>query len=280
MRFSLILATLNRSKEIKDCLISLENQTFKDLEVVVIDQSADELTKKAVSEFSNLNIKYFKVDFKGLSKARNYGIRYAEGEFCCLLDDDAVYSEQYLEEANKMLATQFNAVLSGVILSIEDHKTPFVKYKDTGNGKMLNVSGILNICPSAALIFPKVAFNMCGGFNERLGVGNNYAAGEETDFLLRLHDAGYLIYFCENMIVFHPIKSVTTMQPVYKHYLGKGALFKIDFFRRKRLRLLSLFLKNTVGMWLKAYLLDKKNKELYLTREKGFVEGLKSFELR
>lgn len=280
MQFSLILATLNRSKEIKECLHSLEKQTFKDFEVIVIDQSEDELTKKVVNDFCNLRIKYFEVDFKGLSKARNFGINYAEGEHCCLLDDDAVYSEQYLDEATKILCNHDNVVLAGVILSIEDHKTPFVKYRDMENGSKLNISGILNTCPSAALVFPKDAFDRCGGFNERLGVGNDFASGEETDFLLRLNDAGYQVYFCVKMIAFHPIKPVTTMQPVYKHYLGKGALFKIDFCERKKIRLLSLFLKNTFGMWLKAYLLDNKNKEIYLTREKGFMEGVKSFELR
>ena len=279
MRFSLILATLNRSREIKECLISLEEQKFKDFEVIVIDQSEDELTKMVVSEFSRLEIKYFKVEFKGLSKARNFGIKYAEGEYCCLLDDDAVYSEHYLDEANKIICNHDNAVLSGVILSIEDHKTPFVKYKDVGNGSNLNISGILNTCPSAALIFPKEGFDKCGGFDERLGVGNEFASGEETDFLLRLYDEGYQVYFCEKMIAFHPIKPVTAMQPVYKHYLGKGALFKIDFCERKKIRLLSLFLKSTFGMWVKAYLLDKKNKDLYLTRERGFVEGIKNFKI-
>lgn len=277
MEFSLILATLNRSQEIRKCLKSLEAQTFRDFEVIVIDQSLDNDTRNVVGEFSNIIIKYYKVEFKGLSKARNFGLRHVDGKYCCLLDDDAIYSENYLLEATRMIDGNKKMVLSGMILSIEDLITPFVKYKNDHICK-LRESDIINCCPSAALVFPYKAFKECGGFNEKLGVGNEFASGEETDFLLRLFDKNYEIYFCKTMIVYHPIKPVTSLDSVYKHYLGKGALFKIDFCERRKIRLLNLIFKNTVGMWLKSYVLDRKNKNVYLTRQKGFIEGLRSYK--
>ena len=277
MEFSLILATLNRSQEIRECLKSLETQTFQDFEVIVIDQSLDNDTKIIVGDFSNINIKYFKVNFKGLSKARNFGLKHVVGKYCCLLDDDAIYSENYLLEAARMLDGKEKRVLSGVILSIEDHITPFVKYKNSHTDK-LSESDIMNYCPSAALIFPYKAFKECGGFNEKLGVGNEFASGEETDFLLRLFDENYEIYFCKDMVVYHPIKAVTSLDFVYKHYLGKGAVFKIDFCERRKIRLLSLLFKNTIGMWIKSYILDRENKNIYLTRQKGFIEGIISYK--
>lgn len=280
MRFSLMLATLNRSKEIRECLSSLKKQTCNDFEVIVIDQSEDELTKDVVNEFYDLNIQYFKVDFKGLSKARNFGLNYAKGDYCCLLDDDAVYSKQYLSEAKEMIDKYGEIVISGMILSSEDYKTPFVKYKNANNRCKLNVSDILTCCPSAALAFPTSSITKAGYFDERLGVGNKFASGEETDFLLRLYDAGYEIYFCKEMVAFHPIKPVTSLSLIYRHYLGKGALFKIDFCKRKKIRLISLLLKNIVGIWIKAYIFDRNNREIYLMRKKGFIEGVRLFELR
>lgn len=273
MEFSLILATLDRSQEIRECLRSLEAQTFQDFEVIVIDQSLENDTKNVVGEFSNINIQYYRVDFKGLSKARNFGLRHVNGKYCCLLDDDAIYAKNYLLEATRMLDGNEKRVLSGIILSMEDHITPFVKYKNGYICKM-SESDIMNCCPSAALAFPYNAFKECGGFNEKLGVGNEFASGEETDFLLRLFDKNYEIYFCKTMVVYHPIKTVTSLDSVYKHYLGKGALFKIDFCERRKIRLLSLFFNNTVGMWIKSYILDRKNKNIYLTRQKGFIEGV------
>ena len=144
MKFSLILATLDRSKEIKECLNSLTVQEEQDFEIIVIDQSDNDKTKTIVERFNTLNIKYYAVDFKGLSKARNYGLQYAEGEYACLLDDDAIYTRNYLLQARKIIEKYDCIVLSGIILSIEDKKTPFVKYSCTQNESFLKAKDILN----------------------------------------------------------------------------------------------------------------------------------------
>lgn len=270
--FSLILATINRSKEIKECLLSIENQVYKNYEVIIIDQSNNNQTQRIVEEFSHLNIQYHMVDFTGLSKARNYGINHAKGDYCCLLDDDAIYSKEYLFVAKNLLQRFGNVVLSGIILNIKDQISPFVHYKSK-NESELKIKEIISTCPSAALIFPRKAFLECGGFNEELGVGTKFASGEETDFLLRLHDIGYKIVFCNSMLVYHPIKKDLSFLTVHNHYLGQGRLFFIDFVIRKKFRLIELFFKNTIGMLTKAYILDRKNKKYYLTRLIAFIKG-------
>lgn len=279
MLFSIILATLNRSKEIEACLQSLENQIERDFEIIIVDQSEDDKTKRIAEKFGDLNIEYYNVPFRGLSKARNYGIKRTKGNYICLIDDDAVYSENYLLEAKKAIHKHGEIVVSGKILSLEDRTTPFVKYDSKVNDKALKVKSIIKFCPSAALVIPTNTVSKIGDFNERLGVGNDYASGEETDYLLRIYDCGCRIYFCENMIAYHPIKPVTSLIPVYKHFMGKGALFKIDFLGRKKCRLLDLALKNTIGMLLKAYALDRENKMLYKTRLRGFLYGVVNYNI-
>ena len=279
MFFSLLLATLDRSKEIKECLNSLIEQEYKNFEVIIIDQSENKFTEEAVKEFSTLCIRYYHVKFRGLSKARNFGLRYANGSYCCLLDDDAIYASDYLKIAKDFIDNYDDTILSGVIFDIEDHETPFINYHNYRNKKILSALDITKYCPSAALIFPTKIIESCGNFNERLGVGNAFAAGEETDFLLLAYDVGYKILFTNELIVYHPIKTSSKLELVYNHYLGKGALFKIDFVKRKKLRLLNLFAKNTVGMFLKGYILDRKNKKMYFIRKKGFIDGFKTYEL-
>ena len=98
MKFSLILATLNRPEFVKECLNSLDKQSFKDFEVIVIDQSDDNKTRDIIMENNfSINLKYEKVKIKGLSKARNVGLSIAKGEYIALVDDDARYKEDYLE---------------------------------------------------------------------------------------------------------------------------------------------------------------------------------------
>ena len=95
MFFSLVIGTLNRSNCIRYCLESLRNQTYSDFEIIIVDQSEDDLTEKMLEDFRDLTIVYERVAFKGLSKARNEAIRQAKGDYLCLIDDDANYCEDY-----------------------------------------------------------------------------------------------------------------------------------------------------------------------------------------
>lgn len=280
MKYSLILATLNRAKELKECLTSLENQKYKDFEVIIVDQSKNDDSKNVVSYFESLDIKYFKVSFTGLSLARNYGLKYSQGEYFCLLDDDAIYRDDYLMNAVLYLGNCPKTVLSGKILSNEDFKTPFVNYDGMEDGKTINVSKVLNCCPSAALIIPASVRVECGDFDERLGVGNEFASGEETDYILRVIDNGFMIKHCRKLVVYHPIKPLdySNFTGVFQHAMGKGALYYIDTHNRHSYRLLKFALKNTLGMLIKMLNGDKNKRKYYKARFLGFIEGYRKFD--
>lgn len=281
MKYSLVIGTLNRSVQIRSCLESIVNQEIKDFEVIIVDQSHDDLTKNVVSQFLYTNIKYYHVDFIGLSKARNYALKYVEGEFICLMDDDAVYPAEFLRQVGQLLDKTAKQILSGVILSIDDHKTPFIDCSPLEEGERLEVKEIINYCPSAALIIPRSAFFEAGKFDERLGVGNEFAAGEETDFLLRAMDAGYMVQHSKLVKVYHPIKPIdyNNLNGIYKHAMGKGALVKIDYKMRKRHRLLNFAMRNTLGMIIKWCFCDSNKRKIYKMRFAGFVAGYTKFDI-
>ena len=95
MKFSLIIGTLNRCRELEICLESLRKQVFRDFEVIIIDQSINDSTQQLANGYQDLNIIYEHVDFMGLSKARNYALKMAHGDYFALIDDDAYYDERY-----------------------------------------------------------------------------------------------------------------------------------------------------------------------------------------
>ena len=86
---SVLLCTLNRPELIKNSISSFLAQTYTKYEIVVVDQSADNKTEESCRSFNDLRIRYFHVDFTGLSKARNYGLNLCNGEYICLGDDDS-----------------------------------------------------------------------------------------------------------------------------------------------------------------------------------------------
>lgn len=231
MRFSLIIGTLNRHEEIKLCLESIAQQTFKDFEVIIIDQSANEMTRYVVNECTGVNIKYKKVDFKGLSKARNEALRIAEGEFFCLIDDDAYYPSDYLYTIDSLIKVEpDNRIFTGYMWNSITN-TSFVDYSKIRNNRVLSVREAIRYCPSPCITFPMQLKEKIGFFDEKLGVGSYFGSCEETDYILRALKVGYTIAYYQNVKVIHPhlkLKNssyiVPNPQKISSYALGFGAL--------------------------------------------------------
>lgn len=94
---SVIIVSYNPNKKVlKQCLTSLKEQTFKDFEIIIVDNSDKKDLKSVVSVY---NCKYIKLKKKrGPSLARNIGIIHAQGDIVIFLDDDAIPARNFVEE--------------------------------------------------------------------------------------------------------------------------------------------------------------------------------------
>ena len=76
---------------------SLKTQTYKNFEVIIIDQNEDDYVKRLYEEYKDkFIIKYIHSDEKGLSKARNKGLKYVDGDIIAFPDDDCEYKYNFL----------------------------------------------------------------------------------------------------------------------------------------------------------------------------------------
>ena len=106
-KVSVIVPIYNVERFVKRCLDSLVNQTLQEIQIILVnDGSTDEsgnIAKEYASKHSN-KIIYLEKENGGLSDARNFGMRYAEGEYIAFLDsDDYVENTMYEEMYNKAL---------------------------------------------------------------------------------------------------------------------------------------------------------------------------------
>lgn len=95
MKISIIIATYNRETLIVRCMESILRQTFKDFEVIVVDDGSTDGTQKLFeSRYTDPRIKYFKFEKNcGQTAARNKGIEESSGELLLIWDsDDELYS--------------------------------------------------------------------------------------------------------------------------------------------------------------------------------------------
>ena len=280
MFFSLIIGTLNRSDCIGYCFESLRNQTYKDFEIIVIDQSENDLTEKLLESFCDMTIVYKRVTFKGLSKARNEAIRHARGDYYCLIDDDAYYSEDYLSNIGKHIKINDKTITTGYIWNTKT-KNDFVNYKALSVGKKLSPRQVIIYCPSAAVSFPKDIISVSGNFDEEFGVGAKYGAGEETDFILRAMRQGYAVKYYSDVKVRHPHETrvkaapVTDIKKKCSYNFGSGAMFEKQFLLGNGFSVLFPYIEKIIKLEVKSLLYRK---EKFVKEKEAFWRGMKEYK--
>jgi glycosyltransferase involved in cell wall biosynthesis len=103
MFFSIIIPTYNREKLIGRAIKSVLNQSFKDFEIIVIDDGSEDRTEHVVNSFKDERIKYIYQENAERSVARNNGIKHAKGEWVCFLDSDDIYLLDHLEKLHAFI---------------------------------------------------------------------------------------------------------------------------------------------------------------------------------
>lgn len=234
---SVIICTYNRAKYIIKALDCLFDTTYKQYEVLVVDNNStdntSELLKAYIADNSSLPIKYYLETKQGLSNARNRGIAEAKGDILIFLDDDALVCPNYLNIVDEYLQKYPNIdAFGGKIIPIFDEcDAPkwLCKWSESW------VSGLnlgAKVCSFPTKIFPiganmgfrKSVFDICGLFDPNLGrSAGNLIGGEEKDLFNRMYSHGMTILYLPNAVAEHVIPPKrTTIEYVCNFGLGVG----------------------------------------------------------
>ena len=87
----------NKEKYIKNAIESVISQTFKDWELIIIDDGSVDNSYEICKQFSDERIHVYHTKNQGVSIARNYGMSLARGEYITFIDGDDTVSENYLK---------------------------------------------------------------------------------------------------------------------------------------------------------------------------------------
>lgn len=283
MKFSLIVGTLNRRKEIELCLNSLLEQTYNNFEIIVIDQSDNDDTKFFIENLSDDRIVYKKIIEKGLSRARNIGLRLSSGTHFCLIDDDASYDCNYLMYASQLLRKNPNIIISGYIFD-NNYNRDFAYYNELLDQKELSKRMVMKTCPSAGLFFPRNVIENVGLFDELFGVGSVFGAAEETDLLFRCQKKGYSIYYNSNCKLSHPVSVSQNILPVSNkkiasYYYGIGAFYRKHIFYEKNYSLVPLYVEVLTKLIIKTMLFFRYDMKTTISFCLSFNKGFKDYRL-
>lgn len=174
---SVIVRTCNRPEVLRETLVSLRNQTYRNIEVVVVEDGEPTAENMIKTDFPDLNVNYYatKVN-KGRSVAGNIGLEMANGEYINFLDDDDLFFADHIETlVNKIQKEEQLAVYAFgfetpiEVKSIEPYKYKVVhyigRYKDDFSKVKLCHH---NFMPIQCILFSKKLYETYGGFDESL----------------------------------------------------------------------------------------------------------------
>lgn len=208
MKFTLILATLGRSDEVRRMLESLKRQSYQDFEVVLIDQNSDNRVFKLYKEYcDSFQINYIRTQEKGLSHARNLAIQYGKlNDIVGFPDDDCWYSRDTLKQVNNFFLQSDSDIVSGQ--PVDSNGIPLVR-SFLKNDTMVNLDNVWNAGISFTIFFKRQVIEKVGAFDEMLGVGSGtvYGSGEETDYLIRALKRNFKMRYVSKLIISHPRKT-------------------------------------------------------------------------
>jgi glycosyltransferase involved in cell wall biosynthesis len=188
---SIIIPTYRRPNELERCLTSLINQTYKNIQIIVINDSGLGYSRRletmaVVSKFAKiLKIEYIENEVSlGGAKSRNIGIKKTKGNYICFLDDDDEFLPSKIEaQVNYLkLNPQYQAVYCGHHIFNQGRKYDTKIYLDAGDLRLKILMLENGIAAGSTLMIVKDALNEIGGFDER------FRRHQDWEFMMRFFE--------------------------------------------------------------------------------------------
>ena len=185
--FSVIIPLYNKEGYIESTINSVINQTFKDFEIIIIDDGSNDNSLEISSSIQDDRIIILKQENAGASIARNNGIAKSKGKYIALLDSDDYWKENHLSELKKLIDQFPDVGLYCTNYEVKRHKntiTPasfnFTYPKGCIQIENFFEANIMDCIPtSSSVAFLKKYFNTLGCYNISI------PSGQDTDLWIR-----------------------------------------------------------------------------------------------
>jgi len=218
---SVIIPTRNRAYILRSAIQSILWQTYKNLEIIIVDDNSTDSTRNVVENIAkdNHNIKYIRNDIhRGLPASRNIGLSYAKGNLIFFSEDDLILMPNTIEILVKTYSTlskkyKVGAVAPRLIL-VSSTKYYFPLHecaKIIGYFNMLTGDHcanydeetshiLLSEHPPATSLMPREIFNIVGTYYT--GYKYNYLY-EDSDLYYRILKHGFIMFYQPRAVAFH-----------------------------------------------------------------------------
>lgn len=171
-RVSVVIPTRGWERYLSAAIYSALWQTYQDLEVLVVDDGRDDLTREDVEAIDDPRVVYLREENSGSTAARNAGVAAARGELIALLDADHVYQADFIETAIARLdaSPDGDAVYTGYETMDESGQVlPFSSNRVVEPDALYHALLESDFLASCCVVARKSCYERCGGFDPAAG---------------------------------------------------------------------------------------------------------------
>ena len=230
MKYSFIIPVYNRPDEVDELLDSLTRQTFREFEVVVVEDGSVVPCKDIVDKYADrLSIHYYNKANSGPGQTRNYGVDRANGEYMLILDSDCILPDRYLEAVESELEKQKADAFGGPDRAHESF-TDVQKAINYAMTSFFTTGGIRGGKKKLDKFYPR-SFNMGvrKDVYQALGGFSKMRFGEDIDFSIRIFKGGYQCRLFPEAWVWH--KRRTDLKKFFKQVHNSG-IARINLYKK------------------------------------------------
>lgn len=225
MFFSIIIPLYNRPQEIDELLFTLVQQDYKPFEVLIIEDGSTQDARVIVDNYKDkLDLHYYFKPNEGQGFSRNFGFERAKGDYFIVFDSDCLIPVDYLKIVKELLTKNKLDAYGGPDAAHESF-TPVQKAISYAMTSPFTTGGIRGNRKHIGQFHPR-SFNM-GVSREVWKTIGGYKLtrlGEDIEYSIRIHEAGFKIGLIPEAKVFH--KRRTNFAQFYKqlHFFGRARI--------------------------------------------------------
>jgi GT2 family glycosyltransferase len=299
---SVVIINFNGGEYIFDCLKRVKDQTYKKIDLLIVDNCSDDGSSEILRNMSIAEgfLYYYSPRNLGASKANNYGISRSQGEYVMTLNADAFLENNYIDicvkalERNEEIGTVTGKLLSMNNINIIDSagitlfKEGVAMERGIGEkdcGQYDKEEYIAGVCCAAAIYRRKMLSSI--KYNNEYFDEDFFAFCEDTDLSISSLLQGWKSLYCPNAVAYHLRGGSTKSSSDFARYLSyrNSRYFYVKTYKHFNLEAITLHhILNIIRLFTiekefrrKAYE-DRKMTHARLKEKRQFFSGKRNYE--
>lgn len=211
-KISVLMTVFNAEKFIKESILSILNQTYRNFELIIVDDLSKDDSSRIISDFSDDRIKFFKSKNKlGRTKALNFGLKKCSSNFIAIQDADDISNIERLMKTAKIFENNLDI---GLVCSdyekFSDHKKSEETLSNYDMKKFFSILKYKNLIPHSSITFKRDYFEKDFLYDE------SYIYAQDYDLILKFLKNSKIFLINEKLVKIRNHKDNMSNIKLYK----------------------------------------------------------------